>query len=68
MMMRKGQQFRCQNPECAAEIEITKGSIEGKSSFTCCCGGAMKQPYSKPVLKRPAKDRSNVARHFSKTA
>lgn len=52
MMLRKGEHFRCQNPECAAEIEVTKNSIEGESSVTCCCGAEMKKLYIKPELKR----------------
>jgi hypothetical protein len=66
-MMRKGQRLRCQNPECAAEIEVIKNSIEGESSVTCCCGGAMKEPYRKPVLTRLSTDRSTLARLFNQT-
>jgi hypothetical protein len=50
-MLRKGERVRCQNPECAAEIEITKDSIEGESRVICRCGAVMKKLYSKPVLK-----------------
>ena len=49
--MREGQHYRCQNPECRAEIEVTKDSIEGISNPICCCGTPMKRPYSKPVLR-----------------
>ena len=55
MMMQRGQRYRCQNPECAAEIEIAKDSIEGRSSLRCCCGAKMKRPYTKPVLITPSK-------------
>lgn len=36
--MRKGQHYRCQNPECRIEIEVRKDSIEGLSNPMCCCG------------------------------
>jgi hypothetical protein len=50
MMMRSGQRYRCQNAECAAEIEVTKGSIEGQSNPRCSCGAEMKKPYTKPLI------------------
>jgi hypothetical protein len=68
MMMRKGQRFRCQNPGCAAEIEVTKDSIEGESGVTCCCGAVMKKPYSKPVLEIRETDGPILAKYFSQRA
>jgi hypothetical protein len=68
MMMRKGQRFRCQNRKCAAEIEVTKDSIEGKSRITCCCGAVMKKPYGKPVLEKRDADGPILAKHFSRGA
>jgi hypothetical protein len=50
MMMQKGQQFRCQNRECAAEIEVTRDSTEGESRIGCSYGVLMKKPYTEPVL------------------
>jgi len=66
--MEIGQRFRCQNSECAAEIEITRASIEGKSSITCCCGAVMKKPYRKPVLIGRAGNDSILAKRFSQAA
>jgi len=68
MMMRKGQRLRCQNPQCAAEIKVTKDSIEGESAVTCCCGALMKKPYDKPVLNLRDADGSILAKHFSQRA
>jgi hypothetical protein len=58
-MMQSRQRYRCQ--KCAAEIEITKDSMEGRSNPRCCCGGEMKKPYAKPVLITTAKDAPIVA-------
>ncbi len=60
-MMRKGQRYRCLNPECRAEIEVTKDSAEGVSNPRCCCGSEMKKPYTKPVLKMLTKDMAALA-------
>jgi hypothetical protein len=51
MLMMKGQIYRCQNRHCNCEITVTQPSIEGSSSLRCCCGAAMKKPYSPPVLQ-----------------
>ncbi len=56
MILRKGQRYRCQNRECAAEIEVAKNSVEGASNPKCCCGAEMKKVYSKPVLRTFDKD------------
>lgn len=50
-MMRSGHRYRCQNRECAAEIEVTKDSMEGRPNPRCFCGAEMKMPYTKPILK-----------------
>ena len=51
MIMRKGQRYRCQNPECRDEIEVTKSSSGEESNPRCRCGGEMKKVYSKPVFR-----------------
>ena len=66
--MRKGQWLRCQNLECAAEIEITKDSIPGEFRITCCCGSPMKRPFNKPVLARLSIDSSTLATLFGRLA
>jgi CDGSH-type Zn-finger protein len=68
MMLRKGERLRCQNAECAAEIEVTKESIEGESAVTCCCGAVMKKPYSKPALGIRAADGPILAKHSCQKA
>jgi len=43
---KKGERFRCPEPSCGCEIEVTKGapeSCEGKSKPRCCCGRDMKK-------------------------
>ena len=50
MTMRKGQRFRCQNPNCRDEIELIKDLGEEESSLRCHCGGTIKKVYSRPVL------------------
>ena len=61
MMMRSGQWYRCQNQECAADIEVKKDSIDGQSNPRCCCGAEMKKHYAKPVLRTLDKDPAVVA-------
>ncbi len=56
MKLYKGQTYRCQNPLCRAEIQITKDSIEGSSNPRCCCGGEMKKSYVKPIARLVADD------------
>jgi len=63
-IMRMGQKYRCQNPECRAEIEVTKDSREGESNPRCCCGSEMKKPYSPPVLSKLDKNAAVLARLF----
>lgn len=50
--MLTGERLRCVNPDCQAEIEVTKDSINGASNPRCCCGAEMKRPYSKPVVRK----------------
>jgi hypothetical protein len=52
MVMRKGQVFRCQNPNCRAEIRVEKDSIEVVANPRCGCGAEMKKPYAAPALRR----------------
>lgn len=49
--MRTGQCYRCQNPDCRAEIEVRKDSTKGEANPRCCCGTEMKKSYSKPVFR-----------------
>jgi len=51
MSMQKGQQYRCQNPNCRDEIEVVKNSREEDSNLRCHCGAKMKKVYSKPVFR-----------------
>jgi hypothetical protein len=51
MILQKAQIYRCQNPQCRAEIRVAKDSIEGKSNLRCCCGAEMKKLYTTPVLR-----------------
>jgi len=64
MILKKGQRYRCQNRECAAEIEVTRDSVEGPSTPRCCCGAAMKKPYTEPVLRMLDKDKAALAELF----
>jgi len=64
MILRKGQRYRCQNLECTAEIEVTKDSVEGSSNPRCCCGAAMKKPYTKPVLRMLDEDKAALPELF----
>jgi hypothetical protein len=68
MMMQIGQRWRCQNSKCGAEIEVTRDSIEGKSSVKCRCGAVMKKPYSNPVLTAIAGNDSFIAERSRQTA
>ena len=37
----KGDRYRCPDPECGCEVEVTKGAAPGKGgaqSPRCCCG------------------------------
>jgi len=43
--------YRCQNPDCRAEIEMTNASSEASTMPKCSCGAPMKKVYSTPVFK-----------------
>jgi hypothetical protein len=64
MVLEKGQRYRCQNRDCAAEIEVTKDSVEGDLGLRCCCGSEMKKRYSPPVLSNRDADREILAPLF----
>ena len=64
MVLKKGQRYRCQNPDCGAEIEVTKDSVEGDLRLRCCCGSEMKKPYSPPVFANRDADREILAQLF----
>jgi len=64
MTLQMGQRYRCQNRECAAEIQVRKDSIEGEFNVRCCCGSEMKKPYSPPVLRNRDADREVLAPLF----
>jgi hypothetical protein len=65
-VMRKGDVFRCQNPECRAEIEVRRDSVEGPLNPRCCCGAEMKKRYAKPVLTVLDKDKAGLAALFGR--
>jgi len=44
-----GQRYRCQNPDCRAEIEMT--SSDSKTMPKCSCGALMKKVYTESVFK-----------------
>jgi hypothetical protein len=68
MKMQIGQRWLCQNPECGAEIEVIRDSMEGKPSVKCCCGAMMKKPYGNPVLTIISGNNSLIAERFRQTA
>jgi hypothetical protein len=60
-----GTRFRCQNPDCGCEVEVTNSLSEAESKPSCCCcGSAMKRPYQKPVLKRLDVESKELAHLF----
>jgi hypothetical protein len=67
MILRKGQQFRCQNRRCRAEIEVTRDSMEGESNPRCCCGAEMKKLWTTPVVSR-LEETPEVAHLFGREA
>ena len=50
-MIRKGQRYRCQNPNCRDEIEMIKDLREEESNLRCHCGATIKKVYSRPVFR-----------------
>ena len=51
MTMNMGYCYRCRNPGCSCEIEVTRPSKEAARDPRCCCGAEMRRPYAKPILK-----------------
>jgi DNA-binding NarL/FixJ family response regulator len=51
-ILRKGHVYRCQNPDCGAEIRVKKESIAGFSNPICCCGAQMTRVYEPPALRK----------------
>ena len=51
MIMRKGQRYRCQSPNCRDDIDVMKNSRQEDSDVLCPCGGKMKKVYSNPVVR-----------------
>lgn len=46
MVLRTGEKYRCPDPECGCEIEVTKGAEEGHDGDQnprCCCGKEMEK-------------------------
>src|SRR6476660_3567139 len=43
--------YRCQNPNCRAEIGMTDASAEATTMPKCSCGALRKKVYAKPVFK-----------------
>lgn len=56
--MRKGHVYRCQNPDCGAEMRVKKESSAGLSNPICCCGAQMTRVYEPPALMKvqPGRD------------
>jgi predicted RNA-binding Zn-ribbon protein involved in translation (DUF1610 family) len=50
--IRKGERWRCPNPECGSEILVRASScVQGGSKLRCSCGEIMKKAYVRPELK-----------------
>ncbi len=46
MALKKGERYRCPDPDCGCEIEVTKGPEPGKGGDLnprCCCGKEMQR-------------------------
>lgn len=46
MPLKKGERYRCPEPSCGCEIEVTKGAPEscgGTAQPRCCCGRDMEK-------------------------
>ncbi len=45
MALKQGEHYRCTNPDCGCEIEVTKGAGPGGRdlSVRCCCGLEMEK-------------------------
>ena len=60
--MANGNLYRCQNPNCRAEVESSSVSIPKSANPTCSCGAPMKKVYTKPVVREMS--REEVERFF----
>jgi len=46
MAFKQGEKYRCPDPECGCEIQVTKGAAPGKGGDLkprCCCGKEMEK-------------------------
>lgn len=45
MALQKGEKYRCTDPDCACEIEVTRGpkGAGGNQNPRCCCGKEMQK-------------------------
>lgn len=46
MALQKGERYRCPDPNCGCEIEVTKGAKPGSGGNQaprCCCGKEMQK-------------------------
>ena len=46
MALQKGEKYRCPDPQCGCEIEVTKGAAPGMGGNLaprCCCGKEMQK-------------------------
>lgn len=51
--MRPGENWRCSNEGCGAQIVVVRAPQDRKArTFRCACGATMKRPYEKPAVKR----------------
>ena len=48
--MHLGQRYICANAVCRCEIEVTRASLDAPGNPKCCCGSAMRKPYTKPAF------------------
>ena len=60
--MRKGELWVCMSPLCGCEIEIVASSNLENQNPRCLCGGEMRKPYIKPMLRLLSAE--EVARRF----
>jgi hypothetical protein len=50
--VRRGERWRCQNPDCRSEIFVTPSSrVRVGATLRCSCGEIMKKPYARPELE-----------------
>jgi hypothetical protein len=46
MAFKEGEKYRCPDPDCGCEIQVTKGAAPGKGGNQkprCCCGKEMEK-------------------------